>query len=172
MALPTHQYKIIVVGEASVGKTSLAVRFTHNFFRPDYIPTSGTNFFVKNLKKGDEILQLQIWDTGGQERFRHVRPKYYKNAHGALLVYDITNFETFRKLISWLAELDRYCGNIPIVLVGNKKDLEDKREVSVEDAEEFSKVYRTYFTEASAKTGENVTYAFTLILNDIMGLEF
>ncbi|MCD6514937.1 MAG: GTP-binding protein [Candidatus Odinarchaeota archaeon] len=170
MALPTYQYKIIVVGEAAVGKTSLAVRFTHNFFRQDYIPTSGMNFFVKNIQRENDIIQLQIWDTGGQERFRHVRPQYYKNAHGALLVYDITNFESFEKLISWLAELDRFCGNIPIVLVGNKKDLEEKREVPTATAEDFAKVYKTYFVEASAKTGENVTYAFTLLLNDIMGI--
>lgn len=153
-------FKIIVVGDAGVGKTSLALRFTQNTFTEEYIVTIGVNFLSKLIKIGEDRVKLQIWDTGGQERFAYIRPSYYKGATGAIITYDITNRESFINLPRWLKELDKHCEELITILVGNKADLEDMRQVEYSEGKDFANAYDLDFFETSAKENKNVNDLF------------
>ena len=160
-------FKIIVVGDAGVGKTSLALRYTQNTFTEEYIVTIGVNFLSKLVKINNDRVKLQIWDTGGQERFAYIRPSYYKGATGAIITYDITNRESFIHLPRWLKELDKYCEGLITVLVGNKADLEDRRQVEYSEGEDFAKSYSLPFFETSAKENKNVVDVFEYLARAI-----
>lgn len=158
-----YLFKIIVLGDGAVGKTSLTLRFSQGYFKEDYKMTIGVDFAVKTLRidtnNGPRTAKLQIWDTGGQERFSYIRPLYYRGAMGALLVYDVTKRETFEHLENWLAEVSKHCPSIPMVMVGNKTDMPG-RAVSLEDALEFAINHNMVYFETSAKQGTNVESAF------------
>jgi small GTP-binding protein len=154
----THIAKVVVIGNAEVGKTSLVVRYVEGYFNPKYLMTIGTNFFVKDIEMGENVLRLQLWDTAGQERFGPIRKLFYRGAKGAILVYDRANPQSFERLDFWLEEVRKGCGEIPIVLVGNKTDLPAK--VAPEQGEQFAKERGMLFVESSAKTGLNVGLAF------------
>jgi small GTP-binding protein len=162
----THRAKVVVVGDAAVGKTSLIVRYVKGVFNPSYIITLGVNFFIQDVKLGEKTLRLQIWDTAGQERFGPVREKYYKGARGALIVFDLTNPTSFEQVNYWLAEVKRCCGEIPIVLAGNKADL--RPAVKDETANEFASRYDLTYVETSAKTGMNTVKPFFLLAPRIL----
>lgn len=149
---------MIVIGNAEVGKTSLVVRYVEGYFNPKYLMTIGSNFFVKDIEMGDRVLRLQLWDTAGQERFGPIRRLFYNGAKGALLVYDQANPLSFERLSYWVEEVRKVCGDIPIILVGNKADLPVK--VASEQGEQFAREHRMPFIESSAKTGLNVGVAF------------
>jgi small GTP-binding protein len=154
----THIAKVVVIGNAEVGKTSLTVRFVDGYFNPKYLMTIGTNFFVKDIVLGERVLRLQLWDTAGQERFGPIRTMFYRGSRGALLVYDQTNKASFERLGFWIEEIRKVCGDIPIILVGNKADLPVK--VAPEQGNQFASEYNMPFIESSAKTGLNVRAAF------------
>lgn len=160
-------FKSIVVGDGGVGKTALTLRFSKGFFTEDYKMTIGVDFHVKtiNIDTPDSGLlrcKLQIWDTGGQERFSSIRPMYYRGSLGALLIFDLTNYESFEHLPMWIEEVRANVKNdIPLLLVGNKSDL--PRMVSLEEINNFTRDFNLYYTETSAKTGEGVGDCFSIL---------
>jgi len=161
-ALPyKYLFKYIIVGDTAVGKSCLLLQFTDKRFQPVHDLTIGVEFGSRTIAIDDNQIKLQIWDTAGQEKFRSITRSYYRGAAGALLVYDITRRETFDHLQSWLEDCRRYSNqNIVIMLIGNKSDLVDKREVTKEDGEAFAAANGLTFLETSAKTSENVEAAF------------
>ncbi|KAL6052750.1 Ras-related protein Rab-14 [Balamuthia mandrillaris] len=154
-------FKYIIIGDMGVGKSCLLHQFTEKKFIPDSPHTIGVEFGTRIIEVMGKKIKLQIWDTAGQERFRAVTRSYYRGAAGALLVYDITRRGTYNHLTSWLTDARNLTNpNTVIMLIGNKQDLEDQRDVSYEEASNFAKENGLIFLEASAKTGENVEEAF------------
>jgi len=166
--------KAIIVGEFAVGKTSLCKRYATGMFKEEYKPTLGVDIFTRKIKIKDfGSVILSIWDTAGQEKFRKMYPRYYKGAKYAILVYDVTSRETFESLSSWVEEINKHAGEIPIILVGNKVDLEAYRQVSKAEGLELAKKLNLHgFYEASARTGLNVNEIFEapikIIIKEIM----
>jgi Ras-related protein Rab-1A len=154
----THRFKIVVVGDSEVGKTSLVVRFVEGTFSEEYIKTIGVNFFIQDLDISDNKVRFLVWDTAGQERFGPVRQEYFQGAKGAILVYDKANQESFDHIDFWMEEINRYCSGITIILVGNKADLVEV--VTTEQGQQLATKYNLPFLETSAKTGENTTQLF------------
>jgi len=155
-------FKILIIGDSSVGKSCLALRATKGSFNSIYTPTVGFEFFNFYLKIEEENIKLQVWDTCGQEVYRSLISSFYRNSSLAIIVYSIDNEESFNNIEIWLNEL-KTKGNpdISIILVGNKVDLEDKREVSKEMSNDFCDSHNiNYFFETSAKTGFNAKNVF------------
>ncbi|XP_015723591.1 ras-related protein Rab-17 isoform X1 [Coturnix japonica] len=150
---PTYIYKMVLLGSTSVGKSSLAYRYVKNDFK-ESLPTVGCSFFTQLIHLETATIKLEIWDTAGQEKYHSVCHLYYRGAHAALLVYDLTNKETLSRAKQWLIELEKEFlpDEIVIALVGNKKDLAEEREVATEDGEEFARSRSLLFMETSAKS--------------------
>jgi small GTP-binding protein len=143
------------------GKSCLLLQFTDKRFTPVHDLTIGVEFGSRTLTIDGNQVKLQIWDTAGQEKFRSITRSYYRGAAGALLVYDITRRDTYEHLTSWLDDCRKYSNqNLTIMLVGNKSDLESRREVSREEGEAFAAKNGLFFLETSAKTAVNVEAAF------------
>ena len=157
----SYQFKYIIIGDASVGKSCLMLNFIDKRFRSEHDLTIGVEFGSKLIEVKGTKIKLQIWDTAGSESFRSITRSYYRGAVAALLVYDITNKDSFINLSRWIAEA-RAHGNkdITLALVGNKNDLEDQRAVTVEEAQAFADQNNLLFIETSAKTGNNVDLAY------------
>jgi len=158
-----YLFKYIIIGDTGAGKSCLLLQFTDKRFQPVHDLTIGVEFGARMVQIDDRQIKLQIWDTAGQESFRSITRSYYRGAAGALLVYDITRRETFNHLTRWLEEA-RQNGNqnMTIMLIGNKCDLEHRRQVSTEEGEAFAQKHGLMFLETSAKTAENVEEAFHL----------
>lgn len=132
------------------------------------MPTIGVDFKIKTVDVDSKQIKLQIWDTAGQERFKTITSSYYKGAHGIIVVYDITDRESFSNIQTWMAEVEKHaCDNISRILVGNKCDLETSRQVSFEEGQELADHYNVRFMETSAKDSKNVEQAFTLMTREI-----
>ncbi len=164
-----YRIKVIIIGEAGVGKTSLVKRFVSGHFTKDYRTSIGANLFIKELNiSSDYNVSIQIWDIAGQERWKKMRHLYYRGAHGALIVGDLTRKNTFEQLKEfWNQELNKYCEEIPKILVVNKVDLESI--ISKNDIEKLAQainVRATIFT--SAKNGQNVEKAFHQIAEAVV----
>ena len=155
-------FKIIVVGDSGVGKSCLTTKGTKNHFEEYYSPTVGFEFFTFNIRIQDKNIKLQIWDTCGQEAYRSLITSFYRNSSLAILVYSIDNHNSFANIESWLNEIKAQANpEIKIFLIGNKTDLEDKRKITKEVANQFSKDHAfNYFIETSAKTGFNAQNVF------------
>jgi len=164
--------KLLIIGESGVGKSSLLLRFTDDAFDPEQAATIGVDFKVKTVKVNGDKVKLAIWDTAGQERFRTLTPSYYRGGQGVIVVYDVTNRETFAKVENWLTELETYSTNLDLVkmLVGNKCDLESQgeRAVSKEEGLKCARKHQMMFIEASAKTREGVACAFEELVEKII----
>jgi len=163
-----YLFKSIVVGDGGVGKTALTLRFSKGFFTEDYKMTIGVDFHVKTISidtfEGPIKCKLQLWDTGGQERFSSIRPMYYRGSLGTILVFDLTNFASFEHLPQWIEEVRANIkADIPVLLVGNKSDLTDQRAVSVEELNNFTRDFNLYYMETSAKTGDGVGDCFYIL---------
>jgi len=162
-------FKSIVVGDGGVGKTALTLRFSKGFFTEDYKMTIGVDFHVKTIMietedEGSLRVKLQIWDTGGQERFSSIRPMYYRGSLGALLIFDLTSYESFEHLPQWIEEVRSNIKNdVPFLLVGNKSDLLNERAISPEEINSFTEKFNLYYMETSAKTGEGVGDCFYIL---------
>lgn len=156
-----YLFKYIIIGDTGVGKSCLLLQFTDKRFQPVHDLTIGVEFGARMIKIEDKNIKLQIWDTAGQESFRSITRSYYRGAAGALLVYDITRRETFNHLSRWLEEA-RANGNpdMVIMLIGNKSDMESRRQVSYTEGEKFAAEHGLVFMETSAKTADNVEAAF------------
>jgi len=162
-------YKVVVTGDSGVGKTNIITRFTSNEFSLENKATIGVEFghAEATLSDGTKI-KVQIWDTAGQERFRAITRGYYRGAVGALVVYDITRGASFRNVEKWLQELHEHAdADIVIMLVGNKTDLKQQREVSTEDAKSLAQKNNLLFIETSALDGENIKEAFNKTITEI-----
>jgi small GTP-binding protein len=155
--------KVVLLGSATAGKTSLVTRLTVNGFDRSGSPTIGAAKTTEVIRVDGISVHLQIWDTAGSERYRALAPLYYRNAHGAILVYDMTSPDSFRDLESWHAALAGQAGPKPVIMVaGTKCDLEAKRAVPQNDGKELAERYGAYgFRETSSLTGENVHELFT-----------
>uniref|UniRef100_UPI00358DDB9D ras-related protein Rab-30 n=1 Tax=Myxine glutinosa TaxID=7769 RepID=UPI00358DDB9D len=161
-------FKIVLIGNAGVGKTCLVRRFTQGLFPPGQGATIGVDFMIKTVVVDGTKVKLQIWDTAGQERFRSITQSYYRSAHALVLTYDITNEETFTCLPDWLKEMETHAAtDVPRVLVGNKLDLTSSRQVSRERAEEFANVHNLCYVETSAKEADNVEQLFLELASEL-----
>jgi len=150
-----------MVGDSGVGKSSLLKRFSSREFTGDYISTIGVDFEIKTLEVEGKTVKLQIWDTAGQERFQNITTSYYRGAHCIILVYDITQSESFQHVHKWVKQIrDFASANVRILLVGNKCDLTERRDVSFEDAQEVARSLKVQVFETSAKDATNVDQAF------------
>jgi len=160
----TLNFKLVLLGDAAVGKSSSVERFVKNEFFEFQQPTIGAAFLTQTVPLDDCIVKFEIWDTAGQERYRSLAPMYYRGAAAALVVYDITVHDSFTGAKTWIEELQRQgSADIVIGLAGNKCDLENKREVSKAEAQKYAQENGCLFFETSAKTGENVNEIFTQI---------
>lgn len=157
-----REAKVVMLGSTTVGKSSIVTMLTRGTFSNNCASTIGAAFLSKTLKVGDHDVKLQIWDTGGSERYRAMAPMYFQNAQAAIIVYDITNSSSFNDVEVWLRELrEKGPQDIIIALAGNKRDLADKRSVKTEDAQRFaSKNQLHIFKETSALDGTNITEIF------------
>ena len=162
------KYKIMVLGESKVDKTQLIKRYTKNVFGGVYLTTVGMDFQDKIIEIEDKKVRLQIWDTAGQERFRNVTKSYFQSSQGLVLVYDITDRESFEKLNFWVDNIKNFAPeNAKFILVGNKCDLANERKVSYEEGENYAKNLNIKFFEASARDGTNVNELFFYLANEI-----
>ena len=153
--------KIVTLGEGRVGKTSLTLKFVNGTFHANEISTVNANYLSKLVHIDNGAVQLNIWDTAGQERFRALASNYYRQAQGALVVYDITDRASFQKVVSWINELKAQADkNIVIVVAGNKCDMERERQINKAEAQEFCRKLQIRHFDTSAKTGAGVEDAF------------
>jgi len=163
-AKKTLNFKLVLLGDAAVGKSSSVERFVKDEFFEFQQPTIGAAFLTQTVTLDDYIVKFEIWDTAGQERYRSLAPMYYRGAAAALVVYDITSSESFNGAKTWIEELQRQgSADIVIGLAGNKMDLESKREVPKEEAKAYAQENGCIFYETSAKTGENINHIFNAI---------
>jgi len=169
MSSYAYLLKYIIIGDSSVGKSCLLLQFADKRFKTDHDTTIGVEFGSKNVQIKNKTIKLQIWDTAGQESFRSITRSYYRGSIGALLVYDVTRRETFDGLSRWLEETKNYANDKTlIILIGNKTDLAEQREVSTEEGEKFAKERGILFMETSAKTAYNVESAFHKTAEEIL----
>ena len=155
--------KVVIIGDSGVGKSNLLLRFDRNEFSESTKSTIGVDFAGKMMKVNDLNVKAQFWDTAGQDQYRAITPAYYKNACGAILVYDITKVQSFDNIPNWLKELKQYCeADVSCILLGNKNDLQDLRQIQDETGESYAKSKGMFFMEVSAKenTENNVMNAF------------
>ena len=162
-------FKIVLVGDSLVGKTNIIRNYLSNEFSPETKPTIGIEFGSKNLNLNNKIIKLQIWDTAGQEKYRSITLTYCKGANGFFIIYDITKKQTFDNIEIWINLIKENIHNedINIILLGNKSDLNDKREISFEEDLEKAKKYNFGFCEVSALNGNNIKYAVFLLFKEI-----
>ena len=161
-------FKIVLIGDTSVGKTNILSKYLTDEFDPESKATVGVEFGTKNFKIENNIVKVQIWDTAGQERYRSITNAYYKGAKGALLVYDITNKKSFDNLDRWISDLKTNGDEkISIVLLGNKSDLESQRVISTEEGKNKAELFKFAFMETSALNGSNIEKAFDELIKEV-----
>jgi len=163
-------YKIILVGESGVGKSSILVRFTDNTFTPHFAPTLGVDFNVKTIrnKETGQTVKLQLWDTAGQERFKSITQTFYRGSHGVIVVYDVTDPKSFDRCKNWVEDINQNTQDgMIIILVGNKSDLTSQKKVSTEQGQALADSLNIKFLETSAKENFGVTQVFDMLVQDI-----
>ncbi|MHA1972108.1 MAG: Rab family GTPase [Candidatus Hodarchaeales archaeon] len=156
-----YQAKIVMLGEGSVGKTSLIRRFVEHTFSHEYITTIGSNFLLKRLQLEDDIrMTMQLWDLSGQDSFRNIRTQYYLHARGGILVFDLTRNDTMLELDKWYNDFTKKAGIVPLMVLGNKVDLMDDRQVKTVDGKSMAERFNATYLETSALNGTGVEEAF------------
>lgn len=165
----TYVNKLVLLGNSSVGKTSLVLRYLKENFS-SVLPTVGCAFFTKVVDLGSSSLKLEIWDTAGQEKYHSVCHLYFRGANAALLVYDITRKDSFHKAQQWLEDLEKEFqpGEVVVMLVGNKTDLGEEREVTFQEGKEFAESKNLLFMETSAKLNYQVSEVFTVVAQELL----
>ena len=160
--------KVILIGDSGVGKTNIMSKFLKNQFMEESKATIGVEFGSKLFNHEGHKIKAQIWDTAGQEKYKAITGAYYKGSKGALVVYDITQKKTFENIEKWVNDL-KAAGDpkITIILIGNKNDLDDKRQVSKDQGEEKARSFGCAFLETSAYSGDNIDKAFNLMVKEI-----
>ena len=165
--------KSTLIGNSGVGKTCIIKRYSENKFNPQELTSSGGSYSQKILKINNKTIQLEIWDTAGQEQYRSLGRHFYKNAYIVCLVYDITNKESFNDLKEWYSDLKMYGEEFTVVaIVGNKSDCYENEEVKEDEAKEYAKSINANYFLVSAKTGDNIEYMFDNLVKKYLGPEF
>ncbi|XP_068651849.1 ras-related protein RABD1-like [Aristolochia californica] len=163
-----YLFKLLLIGDSSVGKSCLLLRFADDSYVDSYISTIGVDFKIRTVELDGKTIKLQIWDTAGQERFRTITSSYYRGAHGIIIVYDVTERESFNNVKQWLSEIDRYASDsVCKLLVGNKCDLVEKKVVDTQTAQAFADELGIPFLETSAKDSINVEETFLTMVGEI-----
>ena len=163
--------QILIIGDSTVGKTSILSRYTNGTFNSNYLATVGLDNFSKDEIIDNKTIRIKIWDTAGQERYKSLTKGFFRNAQGIVIVYDVTNQETFDNLIYWINSIKNHMESeidkIPVIVIGNKIDLEE-REVKFEDAQLFCKDKNYPYFETSAKSGANIDEAMRSLVKEII----
>ncbi|XP_055354218.1 ras-related protein Rab-5A-like [Paramacrobiotus metropolitanus] len=158
------QFKLVLLGEAAVGKSSLVLRFVKGHYYEHQESTIGAAFLTQSVNLDNATIKFEIWDTAGQERYHSLAPMYYRGAQASIVVYDVTSAESFERAKSWVRELQRQAApNIVIALAGNKADLANHRQVETEEGAKYANENGLIFMETSAKTAQNVIDIFTAV---------
>ena len=163
--------KIVIVGDSGVGKSNLLLRFSKDEFHSESKATIGVDFAGVPMNVGQYYVKAQFWDTAGQDKYRAITSAYYKNANGAILVYDIANLNSFKNLVNWVKEVRQYAeASVTMILLGNKSDLQSLRQVQTDEAMDYAKANNLYFMEVSALSNmdECVQKAFTSQVEEIV----
>ena len=164
-------FKIILIGSSSVGKSSILQRYIQKVFNESYSCTIGVDFFMKSLDIGDKSIKMQLWDTAGTEKFRSITTGYYRGANAAFIVFDLTSKQSFECLNEWIENYYKYSdpnSEKNVVLIGNKCDLVDRREITQEEIDKFIKDNNIMYYETSAKTGQNIDECFYFIAEKLV----
>jgi len=161
--------KLLLIGDTAVGKSSLILRFTEDIYNPTFISTIGIDFKVKTIEIDGKRVKLQVWDTAGQERYRTITTAYYRTAQGIILSYDVTNPESLENLKMWVKSIEQHASKTAYrILIGNKSDLVDKRQITTEKGRELANEFGIQFFETSAKDATSVDEAFLTLARDIL----
>jgi len=162
-------FKVLLLGDSTVGKTCFLMKYTDEMFSETYMSTIGLDYRLKSMElKNGKKIKLQIWDTAGQDRFRAITRNYYKSAHGIILIYDITNKVTFDNVKTWIAQIrERAPKKVIIFLVGNKIDMETERKIQTEEGQKLADELGFPFYETSAMNGININKTFEDLVNEI-----
>ena len=164
-----YTIKVLIAGDSSVGKTNIVYRFIDNKFNQQYMVTTGMDLKTTTIDVKGKKIRIQLWDTAGQEKYRAITRNLFLKVQGFLLVYDITNKESFHNLGAWIKLIRDECGShMPIVLVGNKNDLEEQRSTTKDEAMDFAKEEKIDYIETSSKSGENIAKAISLIVEKVL----
>ena len=160
--------KILIVGDSTVGKTNFIKKYVENKFNESYFASTGIDLITTSIKIEGKSFKIQIWDTAGQEKYRAMTKNLFLKTQGIVIIFDISNEISFINLKSWMNDIKEECSaDIPMILVGNKLDLEDRRIIDKERAMEFAKNEKLEYIETSSKTGENINKALSLIIEKI-----
>ena len=159
----------MIAGDSSVGKTNFISMYIENRYNQNYMTTSGIDLKTKNIEIKSKKIRVQLWDTAGQEKYRAITKNLFLKVQGILLIYDITNENSFNNLKGWINSIKEECGNqIQMILIGNKIDLNEKRMIKKEDALAFAEKEKIKYIETSSKTGENIQQAISLLCEKII----
>ena len=166
-----YLFKILLIGNSGVGKSSILLSFIENKFIESFLPTIGVDFKIKTLFLNNKNIKMQIWDTAGQERFKTITSSYYKGAHGIFLVYDISDRKSYEDIETFLNEIDNICNeNVVKVIIGNKCDLENERSINSKEASIFAERNNVSFLECSAKNKININKIFEFMAENLVGV--
>ena len=161
--------KILIIGDSTVGKTNFVYKFSEDKFSENYFATTGIELKTSSIQIDGKSIKIQLWDTAGQEKYRAMTKNLYLKSQGIIILFDITNETSFINLKNWMSQIKESCGeDIPILLVGNKIDLEDNRVINKERAMEYANNENIEYIEVSSKTGENINKALTSLLQKIL----
>ena len=164
--------QLLIIGDTSVGKTSLITRYTNGTFKEEYLATVGLDYYSKEEIINNKTINIKIWDTAGQERFKALTQSYFRNAEGVILAFDVTNTSSYDNLKDWIGSIKKNLEGknifLPLIIVGNKIDMEESREVEKENAEQFATENNYKYFETSAKTGEGVDEAVRNLVNQVL----
>uniref|UniRef100_A0A674PGQ0 small monomeric GTPase n=1 Tax=Takifugu rubripes TaxID=31033 RepID=A0A674PGQ0_TAKRU len=164
-----YLFKLLLIGDSGVGKTCLLFRFSEDSFNTTFISTIGIDFKIRTIELDGKRVKLQIWDTAGQERFRTITTAYYRGAMGIMLVYDTSNEKSFENIKNWIRNIEEHASSdVEKMILGNKCDMTDRRQVSKDRGEKLAIDYGVKFMETSAKSGLNVEEAFYTMARDIL----
>ena len=167
-------YKILILGDSSVGKTAFIVRFCEDKFQEENLSTIGVDIKAKFLIRKEKKINLQIWDTAGQERFRSIAKNSYKGADGIILMYDITNISTFKHIKNWISDIksktDKPLDKLALLIIGNKSDLEENREVNEENKNDIINEHKLKIIETSAKENKNINESMIELIDKMIEL--
>jgi len=165
-----HLFKLLIIGDSGVGKSSILLRFSDNLFSGTYITTIGVDFKIRTIEVEGEKVKLQIWDTAGQERFRTITATYYRGTQGVMVVYDVSNLDSFGNVRRWLQEIEQNCDDVVRILVGNKCDAPDKK-VTSDEGQALASQMDIPFFETSAKDNLNIETVFDEITKLVLAMK-